>query len=240
MKKLFISLLALMAAFSSLYAQDVAVNAGGLQPTDSLILFNVLVTNLHDYPTQGDRISFIDTKSGKNYSGVSGNDGRFQVLIPKGINVKVVANFLGKDSVQRTIAVPDTKERGTINYQLKYRLPSVVELKDVYFDFDKATLKQESYKSLYNLVLFLKSKPSITVEVGGYTDNKGSADYNIRLSQARCESVVNYLVHQGVNRNRLVPKGYGMQNPVDTNDTDEGRAHNRRTEVRILSGDTGD
>jgi outer membrane protein OmpA-like peptidoglycan-associated protein len=73
------------------------------------------------------------------------------------------------------------------------------------------------------------------IEIRGHTDGHGSAEYNQRLSENRAKAVVDYLVSKGIDPKRLHYKGYGKSQPVDTNTTDEGRAHNRRVEFHILS-----
>lgn len=102
------------------------------------------------------------------------------------------------------------------------------------FDFDKATLKPGSEKVLLEIVKLLKSSPDLKVEVQGHTDNVGGKDYNLKLSQARAETVKSFLVLHGIEADRLIPKGYGMDQPVASNDSEEGRAKNRRVELKKL------
>lgn len=109
-----------------------------------------------------------------------------------------------------------------------------VRLKNIYFDFDKTTLKKESFVELNKVVEFLKSNPSVEIEISGHTDSKGSDDYNLNLSQGRSQSVVDYIVSQGIDAYRLTAHGYGEGKPIDTNDTDEGRANNRRVEFTVM------
>ncbi len=109
-----------------------------------------------------------------------------------------------------------------------------VRLDHIYFDFDKTTLKKESYEELAKVIEFLKQNPTVEIEIAGHTDSKGSDDYNQRLSQGRTQAVVDYLISQGVGARRLVAMGYGESKPVDTNDTEEGRAKNRRVEFTVL------
>lgn len=109
-----------------------------------------------------------------------------------------------------------------------------VRLNNIYFDFDKTTLKPASYPELNKVVNFLKRNPTVEIEISGHTDNKGTDEYNLNLSQGRCQAVVDYLVSQGIESNRLTPQGYGEGQPIDTNDTDAGRANNRRVEVKVL------
>lgn len=109
-----------------------------------------------------------------------------------------------------------------------------VRLKNIYFDFDKTTLKQESYTELNKVVDFLNQNASVEIEIAGHTDNKGTDEYNANLSQGRSQSVVDYLISQGVPEYRLSAHGYGESKPIDTNETDDGRANNRRVEFTVL------
>lgn len=109
-----------------------------------------------------------------------------------------------------------------------------VRLDHIYFDFDKTTLKKESYEELAKVIDFLRRNPTVEIEIAGHTDSKGSDEYNQKLSQGRTQAVVDYLISQGVNARRLVAMGYGESKPVDTNETEEGRAKNRRVEFTVL------
>ncbi|NOS56120.1 MAG: OmpA family protein [Cyclobacteriaceae bacterium] len=109
-----------------------------------------------------------------------------------------------------------------------------VRLKNIYFDFDKTTLKSESFVELNKVVDFLKQNSKVSIEIAGHTDSKGSDTYNANLSQGRSQSVVDYLVSQGIEASRLEAHGYGESKPIETNDTDEGRANNRRVEFTVL------
>ncbi len=102
------------------------------------------------------------------------------------------------------------------------------------FDFAKSTIKSESYGYLDQLAETLK-RSNRRVEVKGHTDNVGNAETNMNLSRERAEAVVEYLAKKGVNRNKLTYSFYGMSRPLATNDTEEGRAKNRRVEFTILN-----
>lgn len=110
----------------------------------------------------------------------------------------------------------------------------VVRLKNIYFDFNKATLKSESFVELDKVVAFLKDNPTVEIEIEGHTDSVGPDDRNQTLSQNRSQSVVDYLVSKGIAVERLTAKGFGESKPIDTNDTDAGRANNRRVEFTVL------
>lgn len=110
----------------------------------------------------------------------------------------------------------------------------------IFFDYDKASIKPVSYPVLDEVYKVMVENPEVSVEVQGHTDNQGAADYNKKLSQARAESVMEYLVKRGIAPTRLTAKGYGLEVPIASNLTEIGRAQNRRvefirTDVKALS-----
>lgn len=105
----------------------------------------------------------------------------------------------------------------------------------VNFNLNSAKLKTASYPVLLYAIQILKNEPNMKVQVRGYTDNTGSAEYNLKLSQRRAEAVMNYLVDHGIAKDRLSAKGFGEADPIATNKTPEGRGANRRIEFKILN-----
>ena len=99
---------------------------------------------------------------------------------------------------------------------------------------ENGRLKKDSYTELDRLVALLSDIASLKIEISGHTDNVGSESFNEILSQRRADAVVNFLVGKGVDKNRLSAKGYGQSTPVESNNTPEGRASNRRTEFEII------
>lgn len=110
----------------------------------------------------------------------------------------------------------------------------VITLRNIFFSFDSYQLLNESMPELNYLVDILRNNPEMIIEIGGHTDDTGSAEYNQKLSELRAKAVVEYLISQGITASRLKWVGYGKSKPVAPNSTPEGRALNRRTEVRIL------
>lgn len=110
-----------------------------------------------------------------------------------------------------------------------------VILKNVFFDTKKTELKPESISELDNVVTLMKENPNLKIQISGYTDNVGKPEDNLRLSTGRAVAVVNYLLSKGINNNRLSFKGYGEADPIASNSTEEGKALNRRTELRVIS-----
>lgn len=116
----------------------------------------------------------------------------------------------------------------------------VFKVSNVFYDYDKATLRPESVASLDTLVNFMQSNPSFTVEIYSFTDAKGTDNYNKDLSLRRAQSVVDYLVNAGIDQSRMIAKGFGESlpaapNAVNGQDNPVGRQLNRRTEFRIIS-----
>jgi outer membrane protein OmpA-like peptidoglycan-associated protein len=110
----------------------------------------------------------------------------------------------------------------------------VLTLGDVLFDVDQATLRPGATQNLYRLVTFLREYPERQVLVEGHTDSTGTEEYNLGLSQRRADAVVQFLTVNGVAPERTIARGYGKAYPVATNETSEGRQHNRRVEIVIL------
>lgn len=109
-----------------------------------------------------------------------------------------------------------------------------IVLNNVFFDFDKATLKSESYPELNRIIDVMKKSPAMTIEIAGHTDSVGAEEYNLSLSERRAKAVVAYLLDKGVERARINTAFFGEQKPTTTNDTKEGRSKNRRVEFKIL------
>lgn len=109
-----------------------------------------------------------------------------------------------------------------------------IVLKNVFFETGKAQLKNASLPELNKLKVFLQENPTLRIEIRGHTDNIGQATDNQQLSEKRAKAVRDYLIQNGIEASRLVYKGLGSSQPLDSNDTEAGRAQNRRTEFIIL------
>jgi OOP family OmpA-OmpF porin len=107
-------------------------------------------------------------------------------------------------------------------------------LKNVQFDFNKAVIKSQYFYRLDEAADVMKKNPSMSVEIQGHTDNVGSREYNLGLSQRRANSVMEYFVGQGIDKNRLTAKGFAFDDPVASNDTEEGRYKNRRVQLKPI------
>ena len=134
-----------------------------------------------------------------------------------------VADDLNVDSTYLTVEQPT------------FTVGCTFVLKDIFFEFDKSTILQQSYFELRSLISLLETYPNMRREIRGHTDGKGSDSYNQRLSENRAKAVTDYLISKGISEKRLQYKGYGKTMPIDTNDTEEGRANNRRVEFNITA-----
>jgi outer membrane protein OmpA-like peptidoglycan-associated protein len=141
-------------------------------------------------------------------------DGSFEQVIKPGVNYVMLATckgYLNHKEELKVGPVSDSEE-----YVLQFPLASIrvpVMIDNIFYDFDKATLRPESEKALDDLVKLLNENPNVTIELSAHCDFKGSDEYNKRLSQRRAESVVNYLVAHGIASDRLSPVGYGKEKP---------------------------
>jgi outer membrane protein OmpA-like peptidoglycan-associated protein len=109
-----------------------------------------------------------------------------------------------------------------------------VSIYGIHFDVDKSTLKPGSEKVLMEIVKLLKGYPDLKIEIQGHTDSQGSKDYNLKLSERRAQTVKSFLIIYGIDASRMITKGYGPDKPVTSNETDEGRALNRRVELKKM------
>ncbi len=141
-------------------------------------------------------------------------DGSFEQIIQPGVNYILLANckgYLNHKEELKADTVSESKE-----YTLQFPLASIrvpVMIDNIFYDFNKATLRPESEKALDELAKLLEENPNVTIELSAHCDYKGSADYNKRLSQRRAESVCNYLIAHGIASDRLSPVGYGKEKP---------------------------
>jgi len=208
-----------------------------LQPDEKNALINVVVMDFQKKPMSAEKISFISKKTQKIYSGTTDNSGKFQVLLPKdaGYDVKYM-EFTSEAAYEKPLAIPKGEEHQflTFTYTIRVQLPEKYTLNNVMFDVNKATLTSESFKELDKFSSFMNAKKTMVIEVAGYTDNVGTDDANLKLSQQRAEAIREYLLKHGVSAGQIIAKGYGASNPVATNDTPEGRKINRRTEIHII------
>jgi outer membrane protein OmpA-like peptidoglycan-associated protein len=212
-----------------------AVFSQQLEATEEEFLVFVSVKDFDDKAIEGAKIFFDGDKTKKSFHGITNAQGTFQILLPKGETYSIRYKDFSKVVDYNKIELPSQQGIYEVEVFIKYKPSRVIVLENVLFDTGKATLKASSYPALNDIVEILTMKPKMIIEIGGHTDNVGTKESNQKLSQARAESVRNYLISKGIKANRITAVGYGQEKPVADNSTAEGRQKNRRTEVTILS-----
>lgn len=137
---------------------------------------------------------------------------------------------VGEQSVEKQLV--DFILNGTINEEDK--TANWLSFDRLQFETGKAVLKPSSEEQLKNMAAILKAWPQVWLKIGGYTDNTGDAAGNLKLSRERAENVKNRLISMGIDASRLEAEGYGQEHPVADNETELGRAMNRRIDVKVI------
>jgi outer membrane protein OmpA-like peptidoglycan-associated protein/tetratricopeptide (TPR) repeat protein len=196
------------------------------------------VTNIQRKAVKGASINVVDNTTGKPVGQyLSGNQGEFSFVVERGKNYSLAFEAEGYLFQTENVNLPKEMVYSTVEKNVVLQpivAGSKIVLNNLFFDFNKAKLRKESFVELDKVYKLLKDKPDMRAEVAGYTDSKGNDKANIKLSTDRAKAVVDYLVKKGINKTRLTPKGYGKAEPIASNDTDEGRQLNRRVELKIL------
>jgi outer membrane protein OmpA-like peptidoglycan-associated protein len=164
-------------------------------------------------------------------------DGSYKIVLPYGNEYGYTVTAEGHFPVSSHLDLTSVSEYKELNSSFELvpiRKGESVRINNVFFGFNSAVLLPASLPELKRLVDLLKDNSRMVIEIGGHTDNVGTDDYNKKLSQARAESVLRYLNEQGIKAERLSAKGYGFDVPAGPNDTEEGRAFNRRVEFTVV------
>jgi outer membrane protein OmpA-like peptidoglycan-associated protein len=164
--------------------------------------------------------------------------GEFMVVVPGGKEYAMHIRASGYLFHSENIAVPEhggSALESTLNITMQPIESGQQEvMRNIFFERDRADLAPASLAELAQLLTLLRENPSVRIEVGGHTDNDGTASHNDELSSARAQAVANHLIANGVREDRVEAKGYGATTPIAPNDSEENKRRNRRTEVRIL------
>ena len=191
-------------------------------------------------------IDIVDNGSGELITTILSNSqtGKYLVTLPSGVNYGISVSAEGYLFHSENFDILRSQEYQELNKDILLKnveIGSSIVLNNLFFDFNKATITKESTYELESLAKLLTERSNVHIEIGSHTDNKGNADYNLKLSEARSKSIVDYLVQHGIAADRLEAKGYGMTQPIapnnkpDGSDDPEGRQKNRRTDFRIIS-----
>jgi OmpA-OmpF porin, OOP family len=231
---IFYLLLTALIPFAAVSQTNTVQNAS--TPKDAQV--DVTMTDFKKNVLNNEIVVFKSKLNGKEYQGLTNDAGKFSVRLPSGDTYEIF--ILGfKDSASYNfLEIPALK--GNAYYKNAFvvdieHLPAKsFVLEDCNFETGKANLQESSFTVLDELVAYLNRKDDEKIELGGHTDNVGSAAKNLILSQDRANTVRAYLLTKGIDPARVTAKGYGMSKPIAPNTTADGKAQNRRTEVTIL------
>ncbi|MDR1737910.1 MAG: OmpA family protein [Candidatus Symbiothrix sp.] len=154
-------------------------------------------------------------KDGSNQKLYVRSDGTYYTEVLPGMDYVMMASAPGYLNQKQTLSVPDTTKSEI--YYVDFSLPSITKpvlIENIFYDFNKATLRKESQEALTELIALLDANPNVTIELAAHTDRIGSEEYNNNLSQRRAQSVVDYLIKGGIAADRLTAKGYGKSQPT--------------------------
>lgn len=177
------------------------------------ITIDGLVMDKDEEPVKNAIIRIVGN-DGSNQKEVARNDGSFSFALQRGVKYVMLAGAKGYLNQKQEFASDSTMEDA--NYWVEFILPSISKpsvVENIFYDYDKADLRPESKTALNELIAVLHDNPNVTIEMASHTDRWGSDAYNINLSERRAKSVVDYLVENGISRDRLQPHGYGKSRP---------------------------
>ncbi|MFA6924879.1 MAG: OmpA family protein [Bacteroidales bacterium] len=185
-------------------------------------------------------IEVVDNEKNEVIASFEANSqtGKYLVSLPSGKNYGMAIkadNYLIESENFNIPSDADYTEVMKHFTMKKVEVGKKVVLNNIFFDFDMSILKKESISELERIIEFLNKMPKVKIEISGHADNVGSDGYNQRLSEERAKAVVEYLEKRGINKDRLSFIGYGRKQPQASNDTEEGRKLNRRTEFKVTA-----
>lgn len=212
-----------------------------IEATETMAAMRLFVTNPDTGPIPGIVIKMTAPNGQSYYTGETDSHGYGEVLVPIGQRYEMEYLSLGRRNTTASVEVPNGP-RQDIRLTLRYRrwrpppeepderTPGFV-LNGIEFDTGRATIRQESFPRIDRVVEYMTHRRSARIRISGHTDNVGNPRRNQRLSEQRAEAVREYLIEHGIDGGRIEAVGFGDQQPVASNDTEEGRQQNRRIEA---------
>ncbi|MCK5872914.1 MAG: OmpA family protein, partial [Methylococcales bacterium] len=198
----------------------------------------------------GASIELIDIEANKTLATFTANatTGKYLVSLPSGKNCALIVRHDGYLFHSENFDIPVTAAYQEVEKNIDLKridVGSVIVLKNIFYDYNKSTLRDESKNELNRLIKVLTENPTIKIELSAHTDSRGGNKYNMTLSEKRAQSCVDYLIANGISSSRLVSKGYGETKLIKTDseiakikfqdEKEDAHQENRRTEIKILA-----
>jgi outer membrane protein OmpA-like peptidoglycan-associated protein len=229
----------LIASLSESIKEDVSAQKLEVQEAQLTLLKGVILDDKTNKPISA-TIEIIDNAKNEVIASFKSNSvtGKYLVSMPAGKNYGISVHKEDYLFHSENFDLPKTAEFQEVTKDIKLKNIAVgnsIVLKNIFFDFNKSTLRNESENEIQQLTKLLTDVPTMKIEISGHTDNRGSDEYNKNLSNQRAKAVYNRLIEKGIDASRLTFIGYGEEKPISTNETEEGRQLNRRTEFKVLA-----
>lgn len=243
----------------SAFFSSIRKNGVGLQDIYSITPFETIASKLSRYTTINGKV--VDSETGKlikakvvikdkETSDVVFNDGSdlesgFNISLPNKKSYVIYVEAEGYDPYEQEFVLESVEGTNEIDQAIQLFKTKIAEtpkkeinikiiFNDIFFEFDKYNLNENSKVELDKVIELVNSNPDIKIKIEGYTDNTGNVNYNINLSQKRADEVKQYFIKNGMNSSQILEvKGYGPKDPIASNTTKEGRQQNRRVEFKI-------
>ena len=219
--------------------EDDLVNLSILDSSEGKCILTIKVSDFDSIPEANAKIFIWNVADSLGFSEqlISDIDGKTEITVDQGQEYNVKIFKADTFFIFKEIKIPDLNYDFTMNYTFQIKVfegyLDIIDL-DVHFASNSAEIKESDKEKLDRLYERLLNNPLTQIELASHTDSIGSDENNMRLSQSRSNSVKKYIVDKGINENRIVAKGYGEKEPKESNKSPEGRAINRRTEVRTV------
>lgn len=232
--------------YTDIYIVEMPENEDKSKPGSAVTLLTGVITDEVSKQPLEAKIEITDNSTGEIVAELESNSktGDYLIALPSGKNYGIAIDKEEYLFHSENFDLPVSQDYQKIEKNIglkKAEIGTRIVLRNIFFDYDKSELRNESKTELDRLAAEMKKFNTIQVEISGHTDNKGEDPYNQKLSQDRADAVKAYLQQKGIDEKRLVAKGYGAARPIaananpDGSDNPEGRQLNRRTEFEVIS-----
>ncbi len=228
----------LLSGYSKLISNEISIKKIDIEEKNLTVFKGKIVDKLSKDPIKAQIVIYNNT-TGEEYLSMFSNSktGKFLMSLPSGKNYGISATAENYLFHSENFNLPLNDGYNLVNKVIELKninIGNEIILNNVFFETDRSDISSDSYLELDRLIDFLLDFPSIRIEISGHTDNIGSKSYNKLLSQRRADSVVKYILSKGINKSRIIAKGYGQEKPIEDNNTIDGRSKNRRTAFEII------